>query len=150
MFSANKFKIVAAENLLPGNVALLSGMNNNLALVSAIGEERFIVAIERPEPTFELLRLSEIFGFAMVLQDVEFEIDPSSYSDTPTRYGCLVRSGADLLINARVRVGSQHLRIAGGFDVAEGHKAYFSRWRAVIRDADAEKIIFEHSATERA
>jgi hypothetical protein len=146
MLSAKKVKIVAAGNLSPGDVALLSVMDNNLAIVSLIGEKKFVVALERPKSTFDLFELSEAYGIAMVLQSVEFEIDPSSYSESALGFGCLVRYGTELLINARGRIGSQHLRIADGFDAAEGQKAYFGRWRAVIRDADAETVIFEYPA----
>ena len=144
MLSAKKVKIVAAENLIPGDVAFMSVINNGLALVSSIGDRKFVVTLERPEPTFDLFELSEAFGIAMVLQGVEFELDPSSYSESAMGYGCLVRHGTELLINAKGRIGSQHLRIADGFDAAEGHKAYFGRWRAVIRDADTETTLFEY------
>lgn len=139
--------IIAAENLSPGQVALLPAMGNEPVVVTSVGGKTTVVMLKAGGRPFDWFELRDVYGNALVIPGVEFEVDPRSHSENSPGFGALIRYGEQLLINATGPVGAFHIPIGDGYENVAHPKAYFARWRAIVREGEREFVIFEFDAS---
>lgn len=141
MIPVKKLKIVPVEELKIGDFAIYPAMNNAPVAVSSYDGTTILISLGGHEPAFDWFRIDNLPGNAIVIAGAEVEIDPWSHSENNLGLGCLIRMGTQLQVLAHANHGSISIPLMQGLETVSYPRAYFGRWRVVVRDDDREFVL---------
>jgi hypothetical protein len=148
MIPIDRLKIVQAEKLDPGAIAILPEYGNALA-IATFNDRSPLVFLTGEKDHFRLLDRFDIYGPALVLPDVIFEVEPGTASRNSDELGSASLSDGRLALNVSLFDSRTYAFIKGGSG-GGGHRLFFDSWRAVIREGDREMVLFEKAGPPKA
>lgn len=145
MLSIERLKIVAVQDLKPGDIARLPDQNNALVIATHNQRNPFVF-LERAPENFELVDRDDFYGPALVYEGVRFEVHPLSATRSSSETGCLSMYSGELVLTVKSRGHDTFASIRTGFESSSSMRLFFTKWRALIRDEDGEHVLFDHEA----
>lgn len=150
MLPVGSFRIVHAQELKPGDFALLHILENAPAIVVKHNEYTVAVLLEGDLNRSHTFAVEEISGYATVIDDWEIEIDHrvvENLDHMNNRPGSLVLRGnaLSIAITPPSHAGYVVLPICDLPSKSSGTAFGFSKWRIVRRVEDREIVLFERT-----
>jgi hypothetical protein len=148
MIPVDYLKIVQAEKLAPGAIAILPEYGNALA-IATFNDRSPLVFLTGEKDVFRLQDRFDIYGPALVLPEIIFEVEPGTASRNSDALGSLSMCDDKLALNVSLFGGRTYGFVKGGSGGGGGHRLFFDNWRAVIRDGERKTVLFEQAGPRK-